>query len=359
VRALILTPTLCGADGVSAVSREVMAALRRVTARDELEVWSMTDDIEETQRDGSRIRGAGGKRWRFVIWAAEAACQRRHDVAIVLHTHLAPLVLPLVHRGVRIAVFLHGIEVWRPLGMLRRTALGRATYLIANSEYTALRFRTANPGIASPHVRVCYLGVPHVRPEMGARVVPRQYALIVGRMATDERYKGHDVLLEVWPDVLRGVPDANLVVVGDGDDRERLARKVEILGLSERVTFLGPVDDTVLCRLYRDCDFFVMPSVGEGFGLVFVEAMRAGKPCIAGVGAAAEVIDHGVTGLIVDPRRKDDLAAAVVRLFVEPQTRRAMGAAAAHRFTTYFSSEHFHERLLEALDLGKTSVCVG
>ena len=77
--------------------------------------------------------------------------------------------------------------------------------------------------------------------------------------------------------------------------------------------------------LYRRCAFFVMPSREEGFGLVFLEAMRAGKACIGGAGAAAEVIEDGVTGLVVDATEPEQVEKAVVRLFLEPEHARAHG----------------------------------
>ena len=85
-------------------------------------------------------------------------------------------------------------------------------------------------------------------------------------------------------------PDAVLAIAGDGDDRPRLEARVAALGITRAVRFLGRVDDDRLDELYRECRLFVMPSRDEGFGLVFLEAMRAGKPCIGGRGAASEII---------------------------------------------------------------------
>ena len=93
-----------------------------------------------------------------------------------------------------------------------------------------------------------------------------------------------------------------------------------------------------------------MPSRDEGFGLVFLEAMRAGKPCIGARGAAAEIIQHGVTGLIVDPDEPDELAAAVVRLFDEPDTCRRFGAAGRERFLSTFTDACFQARFARAIE---------
>jgi phosphatidylinositol alpha-1,6-mannosyltransferase len=166
-------------------------------------------------------------------------------------------------------------------------------------------------------------------------------------MAAGERYKGHDLLITIWPRVAAEVPGARLMVVGDGDDRARLeARAAPLEG---RVSFIGRVSDEALTALYQQCAFFVMPSRDEGFGLVFLEAMRAGKACIGSVGAAAEIIEDGVTGLVVDPGDPEQLLKAILRLFREPDARGRMGQAGAARVTAQFTEAHFKRRLLGLL----------
>jgi phosphatidylinositol alpha-1,6-mannosyltransferase len=224
---------------------------------------------------------------------------------------------------------------------------------VANSEHTARRFRQANPGFSGRPIAVCHLGVGAAdaarSPMISARDVAGPFALIVGRLAGSERYKGHDVLIDLWPRIRDAVPDARLVVAGDGDDRARLEAKAAALG--PPVRFLGRVSDQALDALYRDCAFFVMPSRDEGFGLVFLEAMRAGKACIGGAGAAAEVIEDGVTGLVVDATDEGEIEKAVVRLFLEPETRARMGGAGAERVAREFTEAHFRRRFRAILGL--------
>ncbi len=166
-------------------------------------------------------------------------------------------------------------------------------------------------------------------------------------MAAEERYKGHDVLLDLWPRVTAEVPGARLVIAGEGNDRARLEAKAA--PLEDGVSFLGRVSDETLAALYRHCAFFVMPSRDEGFGLVFLEAMRAGKACIGGIGAAAEIIEDGVTGLVVDPADPEQVLKAVLRLYREPETRERMGRAGAARVAARFTEGHFSRRFLALL----------
>ena len=171
-------------------------------------------------------------------------------------------------------------------------------------------------------------------------------ALIVARMSSAERYKGHDALLEIWPHVLARHPEAVLAVAGDGDDRERLELKARELGVHGAVTFAGRVGDSALAGLYARCRFFVMPSRDEGFGFVFVEAMRAGRACVGSHGAASEIIDDGVSGLLVDPDDRAGLASAVVRLLGDPAEAGRMGACGRARYLQRFTADRFRDRFL-------------
>jgi phosphatidylinositol alpha-1,6-mannosyltransferase len=350
-RYLVLTPGMTGADGIAGVSRLIVRALHR----DEVRILSFHDHpgplASATACAGLRVWAAGGRRLPFVAFALRMVAGTPPAEVICMHLALSPVAWLAAGTRGRLTVFLHGIEAWKPLETVQRWVLGRAGVLMTNSEHTARRFRDANPALAGRQIRVCHPGLETVRAtnEERSETGALPFALIVGRMAAAERYKGHDLLLDIWPRVVAEVPEARLVVAGDGDDRGRLEAKARVL--EEHVTFLGHATDRALAAAYRDCAFFVMPSRDEGFGLVYLEAMRAGKACIGGVGAAAEVIEDGVTGLVVDPTKPEPTLEAVLRLFREPGTRARMGVAGAARFARHFTEAHFRCRFRAALGL--------
>jgi glycosyltransferase involved in cell wall biosynthesis len=170
-------------------------------------------------------------------------------------------------------------------------------------------------------------------------------------MHSGERYKGHDLLLDLWPRLRQQIPDAQLVIAGDGNDRERLRARAMDLELDKAVRFTGLVSGGELAWLYQHCRFFVMPSRGEGFGLVYLEAMRAAKACIGGMGAAAEIIADGRTGRIVDPADPETVYQAVLRMFSEETETVEMGRAGQQRFLMNFTENQFGRRLRQALEL--------
>jgi phosphatidylinositol alpha-1,6-mannosyltransferase len=190
--------------------------------------------------------------------------------------------------------------------------------------------------------------------ELAAHHPPREAAaLIVGRMWSEERGKGHDALLEAWPAVRSRVPAAELWIVGDGDDRERLAAKAREAGVGDAVRFLGRVADRDLGDLYRRAALLAMPSRQEGFGLVYAEALWHGLPCVgSSADAAAEVIDAGETGLLVPYGDAPALGDAVASLLADPERRRRMGEAGARRARERFAYARFRDELLRALEVG-------
>jgi len=346
-RSILLTPNVLGRDGVSALSREIARALPPPAL-----VVSLHDPPTGADQSpvGVEILGARGRRAAFI--AAVIGLMRRTSpsTAIVCsHLHLSPAAKLLAWRGGRPAVVLCGIEAWVPVRMLERWALSTSE-VTAISQHTIDRFRAANPELRALEVGLCHPGLPSTRAAAASTPsIASHAALIVARMSASERYKGHDVLLDVWPRLRERHPEAVLVVAGEGDDRERLQARARDLGLEHAVRFTGSVSDETLAAMYEQCRFFVMPSRDEGFGLVFLEAMRAGKPCIGGTGAAAEIIEHGVTGFVVDPGHPRDLEAALVRLYDEPAACAQMGAAGRERFLSRFTDRHFRARFARVI----------
>jgi len=155
-------------------------------------------------------------------------------------------------------------------------------------------------------------------------------APIVGVIARLEAEKGHPTLLEAWPAVLGAAPDAHLLVVGEGSQRELLEAQASSLGLlngkSSSITFTGRRDDVP--AVTAALDVAVLPSYREAQGLSILEAMALSRPVVASaVGGIPEMIDDGRTGLLVPPRDAGALAAAIVRLLQDAEFAERIGRA--------------------------------
>ncbi len=144
-------------------------------------------------------------------------------------------------------------------------------------------------------------------------------------------------LLRALPLVRRRIPPIRLRVLGGGPELPRLRALTEELHLGESVDFDGPIPgDEAVRRAYFQAHLFCLPSLQEGFGIVFLEAMAAGLPIVAArAGAVPEVVPHGEVGLLVPPRDPEALAGALLRVLEDPLLARTLGEAGRHRVESY------------------------
>lgn len=155
---------------------------------------------------------------------------------------------------------------------------------------------------------------------------------VAGRLTAE---KGVSVLLTAMKEVLVRVPGARLVIAGDGPERAALEQQARDLGIADAVDFLGMRTD--LPRVLATLDVFVLPSLYEGFGLVLLEAMAVGTPVIATrVGGVPEVVEDGVTGLLVPPADPGKLAKAILRLERDAELAETLVKGASLRLQSNF-----------------------
>ncbi len=171
-----------------------------------------------------------------------------------------------------------------------------------------------------------------------ARQALQVAGFVLGTVGRLEEQKGHTYLLTALAQVQRRIPDATLVLVGDGRRREALERQARELGLADRVRFLGTRRDLAL--IYRALDLFVQPSLWEGLPLAVLKAMGAGLPVLATrVSGVQEVINDGSNGRLVAPGDPEGLAQAIMELYERPEIRSGLGAAAHLTIRDHYSLE--------------------
>ena len=268
----------------------------------------------------------------------------------VICGHLGQLIVAWLarcfHPRLQYYLVAHGIEVWRPYTLMEKLALRGARRILCVSDYTR---REVQRRIALPDSR--FVVVPNAldplfdqalsdgAPGSGAPVI-----LTVARLDARERYKGMDHLIGAMPAVRQAVPAARLRIVGTGSDLPSLKELAARLGMTGTVEFAGFLDDDHLRAAYRDCNLFALPSSGEGFGIVFLEAMAHGKPCLgARTGAVPEIID-GTSGVLVDPGDIRQIATQLVWALKHQWNPKQIRERA-----TRFGYPVFQERLQRAL----------
>jgi phosphatidyl-myo-inositol dimannoside synthase len=354
---LALQSTTFGAHGgIPTYNRVVCRVLNELEYPNRKQVLVATDSRDNLESHRSELTNLilsafSGRRLLFVARMTHLILTRKIDLLLVGHVNYAPvaMLLKLIKPSLRYGVMVHGVEVWSRLPWLKRKALRNADFITSVSQYTKRQTVTVNEVIPD---RVHLLpnalewepgGVELELPDMAPSAIR---LLTVCRLDSQERYKGVDTVIEALPSVIDSVPHLQYFVVGSGDDLERHKNLARRLNVADRVHFLGAVDTATLRAHYKACDIFVMPSAGEGFGIVFLEAMNYAKPIVAAEsGAAPEVVLDGKTGKLVRYDDRAQLAETLIELCGNPRERRTMGLAGYHRLQENFTFRQFKERL--------------
>jgi glycosyltransferase involved in cell wall biosynthesis len=303
-----------------------------------------------------RFVPGGGKR-RAAARAVGLCVRQRPDILLVGHLGMTPVGLvcrPFLQRG--FGFIAHGTEAWSVPRWSRRLAARRAARVLVVSEYTGRLLARATgldprrlrllPNALEPGLDRVGSGGPGAdgSPEAGSH----RELLSVARLSAEEREKGIDHTLHAVARLGGRYPDLRYRIVGTGTDKPRLVALADSLGISSRVLFEENLSDAELAERYRRCDVFVLPSGQEGFGIVFLEAMRFGKPCIGSdAGGTPEVVVDGETGLLVPFGDLEQIEAALVRLLQEPTLRHRMGESGRERVREHFVFERFKQRVAD------------
>jgi glycosyltransferase involved in cell wall biosynthesis len=167
--------------------------------------------------------------------------------------------------------------------------------------------------------------------------------LCVGRLVS---LKGQALLLEATAELLARGLDVRLIMVGDGPKREELLSRCEALGLSQRVEWAGAVGQDEVPGHYAEADIFCLPSFAEGVPTVLMEAMLSETPVISTrIAGVSELVEDGVSGVLIPPGRTDLLVEAVEGLAADPARRRALGAAGRAKVEAEFDASRSVRRL--------------
>jgi glycosyltransferase involved in cell wall biosynthesis len=218
-------------------------------------------------------------------------------------------------------LIIHGIEAWTPpRRFLIKQLVRHVDAYIAVSRYSAERFsRWSNAPVEQTFILPNCVDLDRFTPQPRDLSLAARYGLqaskvmlTVGRLASQERYKGCDQVIELMPRLLRRFPTLKYLIVGDGDDRSRLQAKATALGVAGSVVFTGHISEHEKIAHYNLADVFVMPSTGEGFGIVLIEAAACGVPVVGSRGdGSREALLEGRLGRLVDPVDQDELHAAL------------------------------------------------
>lgn len=348
MRALLLCTDIYGGHGgIALFNRELVSALSGFPEMEDITVLPrlvVRDELEPIPANVRFVAAAARGRLTYLRELQRLRAEK-FDLVICGHVNLLPITRLIAARPLLIT---HGIEAWKPLrdGWSNRL-IQQCAGVVSVSEVTRDRFLSWSGFTGRTYVlpNVIHVERYGIRPRnetLAARygIQNKRVMLTVGRVATEERYKGFDEVLESMPELLDSLPDLAYVIAGGGSDLPRLRKLATSLGVGARVIFTGFFDERDKPDLYNLASAYVMPSRGEGFGFVFLEALASGLPVIASRhDGGREAVLNGELGLLVDPSSPGELRAAILESLSSPAPR------AIPSRLDFFSAENFERRV--------------
>src|SRR5262245_54412118 len=318
--------------GIQAFSRYFVEALLMETAEKEIRVLVKNDYPKDLPKNNDSFHVSACGDWpvrvrspRFALGCLTETWLERPSLIVSTHLHFGPLAqLARSCFGTPYVLVAHGIDAWGLSIDSRLRSLEKANLVLAVSHYT--RDRLINEtGLDANRVKI----LPNTFSQERFNIAPkspqllRRYGLqattrvilTVGRLADTEGYKGYDKIIRALPTILHALPDVRYLLVGKGSDRPRIEKLIAEVGVQEAVILAGFIPDEELADHYNLCDIFAMPSQGEGFGIVYLEALACGKPVLAGnKDGSRDALADGELGLLVDPDDTAKIAAEIIRV---------------------------------------------
>lgn len=259
----------------------------------------------------------------------------RPDRIICGHLFLTPVVNAICEElGIKYDLFVYGIDCWAGKFKAYENYFSQLRYVASISNFTSQQIIkqgfSCNQIVYLPPV-INTKHFVHTTTQSNKKFI----ILTVGRLSSQEQYKGHDQVIRAMPIIRERVPDAEYWIVGKGDDQKRLRSIATKLKLNNCVRFLGFVPDDELLKIYAQSDVFIMPSrvslnpekpEGEGFGIVFLEAAMMEKPLIGpNSGGSTDIIKNGYNGYNINPTSLDEIISAIMKLANDPELKIEMG----------------------------------
>lgn len=260
----------------------------------------------------------------FSLKILVASFIQRPDLILCGHLNFAPVACLLrFWLGTPYWILVYGVDAWDIKHPLRHRALRAAEKVISISDYT--RSRLVKEDLQPDKIALLPVTFDVERFQIKPKptyllnrhklLEGQPIVLTVARLADDEQYKGYDQVMRAMYLVRQKMPDAHYILVGKGSDRPRIEQLIESLDLRDCITLAGFVPDEEICDYYNLCDVFIMPSKGEGFGIVYLEALACGKPTVGGnQDGAIDALCNGELGILVDPDNVGEIASTLVEI---------------------------------------------
>lgn len=285
---------------------------------------------EEKYLPQKNFHGYSRQKISFVL--SSLSKSYKSNVVILSHINLLPVgfCIKLISPKTKLLLFAHGIEVWGPLSAIKKIMLHKCDRILAVSSFTKAKLEK-ELSISPEKILVLNNCLdPFLLPSANKKKNKSLLAqlklddeavilLTVTRLSSQEMYKGYDKVLHAVKELLPRYPNLTYILAGKADEAEkkRVNSIIRSLGISRQVRCTGFIPEDELINYFNTADIFIMPSGGEGFGIIFIEAMFYGLPVIAGnKDGSADALLQGRLGMLIDPGNQSAINNALEKMLV-------------------------------------------
>lgn len=313
---------------------------------------SLNDNISFKNND-LRFKGFKKNKIKFFIFSILYSIKSKKIIIGHLNFSSLSFFIKILNPFSKTFLILYGIESWRKLNFFEKFFLKFVDSFISISEFTKEKFLEYNKFLNKKNFFILptYINIID-EIDYSEKMPEGKIILSVSRISKNDRYKGIENVIKVMPDILKEIPDLYYIIIGDGDDRERLERIAKDLNIKDRVIFRGFISPKRLNFYYKNCDLFILPSKGEGFGIVFLEALYFGKPVIAGnKDGSKEALLNGEIGILIDPDDLEDIKYKILKVFKKEIDKKYFDENyLKNKVVENFSFEKFKKRIIKILN---------
>lgn len=309
--------------GIAKYGLDVIAGLANENIELNILARNCAKNYEKQEKINVKSFASKGK-FGYIVETIISAFSKK-DLVICGHINLLPFAfVSAVFGRSPLILFVYGIDTWYPhKNFIINYLIRRIKYIISISKFTEMKLRAWQPKLTAkifilPNgIDLSIYGIGKKPNELieKYKLDKKIILMTMGRLSSSEKYKGIDEILEVFPNLLKKNSNLIYLICGDGDDKFRLAKKANDLGLRESVVFTGYIPEKEKKKYYDLSDLYVMPSYGEGFGFVFLEAMACGIPVLASIkDGGYEAIRCGDLGRAVDPHDLSKIETVILEM---------------------------------------------
>jgi len=360
---LILLTGVLERGGIQRVSKHYSSILTKFANKNNLKVYliSLNDNSDvkgfEFNKNYYNLKSCGGNKIKFCFYAVYFGLKSK--LLFSNHKSLAIIckLIKTLKPSIDYIILAHGREIWDyPPSWITKLSFNNAYKIIAVSNYTKSKIidiyqldnnkiqvinNALDPDFSFSNEIEMDLPIPQ----------DSIFLLTVCRLNKSEPGKGVDTVLKSLPKVLEKVSNLIYIIVGKGDLIKELSNLVVKLRINKNVIFIQDISDEILKEYFKRCEIFVMPSIQEGFGLVFIEAMYYRKPVIGcEQGGVMDIIENGINGYLIEENNSNQLSEYIIKLLTDKEIYTYLAFNAEKTVHEKFIFNTFEEKITNLLD---------